>query len=386
MHELQVHQIELEMQNDELRRVQLALEESRDRYVELYEFAPIGYLGLNSNGVIEEINLTGAALLGIERGKLISRGFAPFVASEDKDAWHQYFMRAKQSGEKQSCELVLQRNDGSIMHARLDGQRIEGRTPAVRIALSDISEHKRLEMEIQEQRKEMAELHTLHVAAQTAAAIARELNQPLLSIASYSEAALMLMKSGKPDYGKIHKALDGCERQALRAGQSIRDLFEFLNAQEFKSEPFDLNREIFDVLQVAKLEHELKFDFVFHEDEGHAVVKASRAHVQKVLFNLLHNCVEAMQVADVPRPAISVAVRAQKDESVARVTIQDNGPGIKAEDSLRLFEPFFTTRDKGIGMGLAISRSLIEENGGKLWVDPQAGSGAAFHFTLPLAS
>jgi C4-dicarboxylate-specific signal transduction histidine kinase len=115
-----------------------------------------------------------------------------------------------------------------------------------------------------------------------------------------------------------------------------------------------------------------------------------------VLFNLLHNAVEAMRETGVQLPSIFVTVRRKQDENVAQVTVQDNGPGVKKDDLQRLFDPFFTTKVKGIGMGLAVSRSLIEENGGmlwfdpqdsdQLWLDPQEKTGATFHLTLPFAT
>ncbi len=387
LHELQVHQIELEMQNDELRNVQTALEELRNRYVSLYEFAPVGYLTLSLDGMINEVNLTGAALLGVERNRLIHRRFAPFVAFEDGDLWHRHFMSAKNHSEKQSCELSLKRGDGSAFRAKLDSLRMEaGNDSSVRIVVSDITDRNCMEKEIQDRRKEMEDLHMLHAASQTVASIAHELNQPLLAIASYSSAALMLMNSGEPNLDKIRKAIDGCERQAHRAGKSIRDLLEFLNIQEFTTETFDLNREILDVLDAARSEHELEFESVLQQEERLPLVRASRTHVQKVLFNLLHNGVEAIREGGAVMPVISVTVRKKLDERVAQVTIQDNGPGIKEEDLYRLFKPFFTTKAKGIGMGLAVSRSLVEANGGKLWVEPNAGSGAIFHLTLPFAS
>jgi two-component system, LuxR family, sensor kinase FixL len=328
---------------------------------------------------------------------LIQRRFAPFVTFESSDLWHRHFMRAKQHSEKQNCELVLKRADGSVFHAQLDSRHMEsGSLFSVRIVLSDITERKRMEYEIQERRYKMAELHTLHVAAQTAAAIAHELNQPLLAIASYSQAALMLMKAANPNLDRISTALEGCERQALRAGKTIHELIEFLSNGEFPTETFDLGEEIRNILNAARMEHELQFEFVFREGEEIPPVKANRAHVQKVLFNLLHNGVEAMQEASVALPAFSVSVRTNQDENVAQVTIQDNGPGINKADIQHLFEPFFTTKAEGNGMGLAISRSLIEENGGRLWADPQDSDqfwldpedrcGATFHLTLPFAS
>ncbi|MDO8990975.1 MAG: ATP-binding protein [Sideroxyarcus sp.] len=383
LHELQVQQIELEMQNEELRSAHTAIEKSRDRYADLYDFAPVGYITLSAHGTINEINLTAAALLGMERGKLIQRRFAPFVVPENTDLWHQHFMRTKHKREKLSFELALKPDVGPVLHAQLDCLPADD---LVHIVLIDITERKRMEKEILERRNEMAELHTLHVAAQTAAAIAHELNQPLLAIASYSKAALMLMKAETPDFGKIAKAIEGCERQSHRAGQSIRDLLQLLSTEEFPTEEFDLNQEITDVLETARLEHELQFDSLLRLENDLPPILANRAHVQKVLFNLLRNGIEAMQDAGVPLPAITVTVCTKANAGVALVTIQDNGPGIMQEHAHRLFEPFFTTKAKGIGMGLAISRMLIEENGGQLWMDEQQGCGATFHLTLPFAS
>ena len=148
LHELQVHQIELEMQNEALRQAQMELEASRDRYVDLYEFAPVGYLTLSHTGLIEQINLTGAALLGEERKQLLQRRFARWVAPEDQDHWQRQFMQAMQKGEKQSCELPLQRSDGSRFYAHMDCLPLAGTVFRVRIALSDISTRRHAEEEL----------------------------------------------------------------------------------------------------------------------------------------------------------------------------------------------------------------------------------------------
>ena len=147
LRELGEQKIELEMQNDELRRAQVALEESRDRYADLYDFAPIGYLTLTREALISEINLTGAALLGAERGKLIGSRFARLVSPGDSDRWHLHFMDMLQHGGQRSFELALRRGDGSSFHAQLDCLRPinDGNAPAVRIVLTDITERKQAE-------------------------------------------------------------------------------------------------------------------------------------------------------------------------------------------------------------------------------------------------
>ena len=277
------------------------------------------------------------------------------------------------------------RKDGSAYPVEVHLEMTNDVPPFFVAVTMDITERKKMEAEILERRKEMEFLQKRHVAAQTVAAIAHEVNQPLLAIASYSKAALMMIKTGKPNLDDVHEAIEGCERQAHRAGQSIRELLNLLSMKEFQREVFDLNKEIVEVLNSAILERELDFAPSLYLEDGFPFIRANRLHVQKVLFNLFHNCIDAMQEADVSLPAITVTVITKKDESVAQVTIRDNGPGIKKEELHRLFEPFFTTKANGIGMGLAISRSLIEENGGQLWVDLQEGSGATFHLTLPFA-
>lgn len=149
-HELQVHQIELEIQNHELRRTERALEESRDRYVDLFEFAPIGYFTLSDNGLIKEVNLTGAMLLGIERKQLRQRRFARFIAAEQQDQWHRHILHLLTNGGTRNCELTLKRGENTQFEAHLDIMCRSGGhdLPELRIAVTDISEHKRIEQEL----------------------------------------------------------------------------------------------------------------------------------------------------------------------------------------------------------------------------------------------
>jgi len=149
-HELQVHQIELEMQNEQLRQSGVELEKSRDRYVDFYDFAPVGYLTLSYEGIIDEINLTGAALLKVERNKLPYHRFASFVAIEDRDCWYRHFLSVLKSDNSLSCELALQHDNGPRFYAQLDCLRLkkEGKEPVVRIVLTDITERKQAETEL----------------------------------------------------------------------------------------------------------------------------------------------------------------------------------------------------------------------------------------------
>lgn len=150
LHELEVHQIELEMQNEALRQSQLELEKSRDRYMDFYDFSPIGYLTIDENGLITELNLTGSAMLGIARNKIRYQRFSAFVTPEYQEHWYRNFQSALASEEVISCELSLQRQDGSRFFARIDSLRLNkrGESPAVRLVLTDITERIKSEEEI----------------------------------------------------------------------------------------------------------------------------------------------------------------------------------------------------------------------------------------------
>lgn len=383
-----------------LHRVGLANEqsvESRPRHLDTYDSIPIACLKLGYEDRVVEINTACTMLLGVERGKLIYRSFMQWIDAADQDLWLRQLMLVRDSGEMRSCELRLRGDDGKTLHVRMDcRQELGGGISSMRIFFTDITRQKLMEAEIQEWQSKLSELPALHVAAQTAASIAHELNQPLLAVTSYSDAADMLLKNENPDMVLVRKAIDGCRREMARAGRSMRELLELFRKEVSPSEAFDLNCEIEDILANVKKDEALKFEHVVLAEEGLPPVRANRTHLQKVLLNLLHNAVEAMADAGVAQPVIAVKVQVRQDDNLAQVTVQDNGPGISKEQLQRLFEPFFTTKSKGTGMGLAVSRSLIEENGGRLWADlhdvdqlclyPQERKGATFHFTLPLAS
>ncbi len=150
-HELQVHQIELEMQNEELRRAQVALEASRNHFMDLYDFAPVGYVSLSMEGVINEINLTAAKLLGVERKKILNRHFAKFVSDEYKDLWYQHFIKAKRScGMNHGCELPFHFDDGKTLYFHIAFLHIDKNDmqPVMHITLTDVTERKQIEKEL----------------------------------------------------------------------------------------------------------------------------------------------------------------------------------------------------------------------------------------------
>ncbi len=203
LHELHVHQIELEMQNEELRVAYNALEASRASYMNLYEFAPTGYLTLTYEGLIAELNLTGATLLGIERIKLINRHFASLVAPQDGDRWYLLFKDMLQSTEEAyDFELALQRSDNSVFHVQLNCVlvRADDKAPIVRIMITDITKHKRTELELRIAATAFEAQESITITDMTS--VIMKVNKAFIEITGYTEAEVVgkkmsILKSGR---------------------------------------------------------------------------------------------------------------------------------------------------------------------------------------------
>jgi PAS domain S-box-containing protein len=252
--------------------------------------------------------------------------------------------------------------------------------------VQDITEHKLFEKKLFIESTERESIYKQQIAAHTASAIAHELNQPLAAISAYSEVALHALRNEQANPGQLQRALEGCVTQAQRAGTSLHELLAFLQEGELITELFNLNEAVLEAINMTKNDGYKEFHPILNLEKNMRLVKANRVQIQKVLVNLLRNAVEAMRGSVASTSEITVTVRTNQEVSMGHVTVQDSGPGINQEILRRIFQPFFTTKPTGIGMGLAISRALIEANGGQLWLEPNTKHGATFHFTLPFHS
>lgn len=250
----------------------------------------------------------------------------------------------------------------------------------------DVTEQKGIQKKLQVQRDETENILKQQVAARTASAIAHELNQPLAAISAYSEVVLHALQNDNFGTDNLKRALEGCVEQAQRAGHSLHELLAFLQKGELITEQSNLTDVIHEALSVVCNDGYGRFHPVLHLAQNLPAVQCNRTQIQKVLINLFRNAVEAMRNMDLPTLTITTKMQTVNKKNVAVVTVQDNGPGLDPAVVKRIFEPFFTTKPTGIGMGLAISRALIEANGGQLWEDSAAQPGAKFHFTLPFES
>lgn len=249
----------------------------------------------------------------------------------------------------------------------------------------DITERKHAEAEAQRHSELMQTLARQQVAVQTAAAFAHELNQPLVSIAAYNEVALRALSSGKEKTDQLARAIEGSHAQALRAGRVLHDLMDHLHKGDPEPGQFDINELVKNVILKIRVARHGAFEATLDLEPSLPAVLGNSLQTEKVLLNLIQNGIEAMEEAGVVPASFAIAVRTLAGRKMAHVTVRDSGPGVDADTARRIFEPFFSTKPSGFGLGLAISRSLIEAQNGQLWLDPEDGPGAVFHFTLPFA-
>src|SRR5664279_3642352 len=207
-----------------------------------------------------------------------------------------------------------------------------------------------------------------------ASALAHELNQPLAAISNYMKGSRRLLAgSHDPNTAKIENAMDRAAEQALRAGEIIRRLRDFVSRGESERRVESLPKLVEEASALALVgakEHGVRVRFLF--DPAADLVLADRVQIQQVLLNLMRNAVEAM--AHSPRRELTLATLPQPD-GVVEVAVADTGPGIAEEITQQLFQPFVTTKRQGMGVGLSISRTIIDAHGGRIWAEPNVGGG-----------
>ncbi|WP_024297225.1 PAS domain S-box protein [Methylomicrobium lacus] len=248
----------------------------------------------------------------------------------------------------------------------------------------DITDYKK-QKELSERRDKMEQSFRLYVVTQTAAAIAHELHQPLAAISSYAEVALHMLQAGNQNPEKLGSLMEICAQQAQRAGGVIRQLMTVLHKDEALSESIDINQLAREALELVKAAGHLGvFSIELNLAAALPPVWANSLQIEKVLINLLRNGLESMQESGLSAGTITLTTRSTDDTpAMAQVTVRDGGKSVTDIAILKnMFQPFYTTKPQGLGMGLAISRALIEAHGGRMWAEQNAGNGISVHFTL----
>jgi PAS domain S-box-containing protein len=403
IHELRVHQIELEIQNEELRRAQNDIEISRSRYADLYDFAPVGYFTLNQHGLIIDLNLTAARKLGIERGLLINRHFQNSVFQLDITEFLSHLKAVFDKRERQIADVRLSPKGGGQFYARLESIPMEGEDGAglCRMSMSDITQQKKAEQILQNAheeraielmkahgeldlgRAELAHVDRVSIMAEIASSMAHELSQPLTGSLTNAQAARRLLSMENPDLVEVRSALEDVIADNQRASSVVQNLRSFLRKQNPEQQSIDINTVVRDAVKLIASEAlQKEIPIEIHLASGLSHIMGNSIQLQQVLLNLIMNGFDAITTHGPECRKISIQTSRDETGNMG-MEVSDTGHGMDVETMSHIFESFFSTKPEGLGMGLAICRRIVERHKGHITARSTPGHGTTFMITLP---
>jgi len=354
------------------------------------EIVPDAMIVIDDRGIIISFSAAANRLFGFAKSEAIGRNVSMLMPEPDRSRHDSYIARYRDTGQARVIGLgrvvTGQRQDGSTfpMHLSLvETRSSEGRhfTGFVR----DLTEREETQAKLQELQSELAHMSRLTAMGEMASTLAHELNQPLAAVGNYLNGCRQLLEgSQNPVASEIQDALNEAAEQIVRAGQIIRHLRDFVARGETEKRierVAKLIEEASALALVGAREQGIKIRFAVDPTVDN--VFADRVQVQQVLINLLRNAIDAMQHS--ARRELTLVVAPTKPNMVT-FSVSDTGTGVPDDIAPRLFEPFMTTKLHGMGVGLSISRTIVESHGGRIWAEPKKEGGSIFHFTLQAAT
>jgi len=354
----------------------------------ILDTVPDAMVVIDEQGLIRDFSHAAERMFGRTAQEVRGRNVSTLMPEPYRSAHNGYLERYYRTGEKRIIGrgrvVVGERKDGSTFPIELvvgemqaDGQRYF--TGFVR----DLTERQQAEARLQELQNELVHVSRLTALGEMASALAHEINQPLSAIANYLKGSRMLLARPEVPHEKVADAVELAAIEALRAGDIIRRLREFVARGETERSVESLPKLIEEASALALVgakEHGIRvqYDFSPLVDQ----VLADKVQVQQVVLNLMRNAVDAMAEAPSARKELTISLE-PAERGMVRVLVADTGPGIDPDVADRLFQPFITTKRTGMGVGLSISRTIVEAHGGRIWAQAREGGGALFGFTLP---
>ena len=328
-------------------------------------------------------------IFGLDGGtaKATHETFVQLIHPEDRERVRQAFNRAVDTETDYEAEYRILVSDGSIKHIHAMGHPVfdaSGTVTEYVGTVMDITERKRAEEELHTAREELTRASRVVTMGELTASIAHEVNQPLTAVVTNADAGLRWLAGATPNLEEARAALGRIKRDGNRASDVIARIRMLVKKSGTEKEMLEMNEVIQETVALAQGELRRKSVALRTELAGDLpLVQGDRVQLQQVLLNLIMNGMEAMSaVADRPRELVIATWKDQVDK--IRVTVKDFGVGLEPPSVERVFEAFYTTKPQGIGIGLSISRSIIEAHNGRLWATRNDGPGATFQFTLPI--
>ena len=375
----------LRRQTDQTADALIHLGEREAHLRSILDTVPDAMVVIDEHGVMQSFSATAERLFGWRAEEVIGRNVCILMPQPYRDAHDSYLLRYLTTGERRIIGIgrvvVGERKDGSTFPMELSVGEMQSRAERFFTGfVRDLSETQATERRLQDLQAELVHVSRLTALGEMASALAHELNQPLSAIANYVKGSVRILDQDQPDAAKVRNALVQAGDQALRAGEIIRRLRDFVSKgeSERRVEPLaKLIEEAGALAMIGAKETGVRVTFAISAETPY--VLADKVQVQQVLLNLMRNAVEAMQES--PQRELTVSSKPGEDDTVL-IQVTDTGPGISPEVAARLFQPFVTSKSNGMGVGLSISRTIIEAHGGRIWAESAPGGGTIFSFTL----
>lgn len=374
---------------DEEKQVEEALRTRETHLRSILHTIPDAMIVIDGRGIMQLFSTAAERLFGWSEQEAIGQNVSILMPEPDRTRHDSYIARYRSTNDPHIIGIgrivTGRRRDGTTFPMHLSiGEMQSGGEPYFTGFVRDLTEHQQTQARLQQLQSELVHVSRLTAMGEMASALAHEINQPLAAISNYMKGSRRLLAgSADPNLTKIESALDRAAEQAVRAGQIIRRLRDFVARGESEKRVESLSKLIEEAgaLGLAGA-REQNVQLRFNLDQNADLVLADRVQIQQVLVNLFRNALEAM--AQSPRRELVVTNTSVADDMI-EIEVSDTGSGFQDDVIPNLFQTFFTTKETGMGVGLSISRSIIEAHGGHMWAESNTSGGATFRFTLPAA-
>lgn len=355
----------------------------------ILDTVPDAMIVIGTNAIIHSFSRAAERLFGYNSQEVIGQNIKILMPSPYREAHDGYIQRYLSTGEKRIIGIgrvvVGERKDGSTFPMELSvGEMKSADRKYFTGFVRDLTERQQTDTRMQELQSELIQVSRLTAMGEMASTLAHELNQPLSAIANYLKGSRRMLEELKGDEAaSVRDAIGKAADQALRAGQIIRRLREFVAHGESEKRiesVLKMAEEASALALVGVRESGVRVRFNFHNISD--LVLADRIQIQQVLVNLLRNALESMETIE--RRELTLSGENTPDNNSVQISISDTGCGISSDIAVHLFQPFYTTKQQGLGVGLSISRSIIEDHGGKIWAENNPEGGTTFKIVLPL--